>query len=111
MPFDDAELERNMTMIVLAGDAKTQSLESMDCFLEGKFDKAESLVEAAKKNLKDAHGIHKTILHKVVNGEKVEPDLLLIHAMDHLSSAETCILIAQKMCMMFKNYFNSKEAR
>ncbi|MDR1306972.1 MAG: PTS lactose/cellobiose transporter subunit IIA [Treponema sp.] len=109
--MDEAELEKSMEMIVFAGDAETQALEAIDCISEGNSIKAKSLFAESRNSLKKAHAIHKDLLQKIMNGEKVQPDLILVHAMDHLTAAETYNLIGQKMLNLFGKYINTKEAK
>ena len=102
MGLNEHNVESSMEMIVHAGDAQSKALEAMDRVAEDDFVQAEALIEQSKECIRLAHAVHRSLLQKVSSGENVVPDLILVHAMDHLTMAETLNALARKLLKLFQ---------
>lgn len=96
------EFETEMNMIIVAGESKGISFAAMEAAEEGDFVKAQELLTGARRKLGEAHQVHNDLLAKFSSGEKVETNLLLVHAMDHLTSAEMILQMAEKLCKLYE---------
>ena len=92
----DDNLQRSFDIILHAGNAKTLALDSIDLAEDGEFEKSELTLKNAQKEMNEAHLVHKNILDKLAAGENVEIDLMMAHALDHMTSAEVIILLASR---------------
>lgn len=75
------------TIISHAGTAKSMCFEALHLAKKGEFDKAQDLMDKAKKELYETHDIQNNMIQKEACGEKQEISLLLMHAEDHLMNA------------------------
>ena len=57
------------TIVAYAGDAKTDLLNALKLAREGKFEKAEKLIEEANNSLVDAHNAQTKLMSQEANGE------------------------------------------
>lgn len=96
------DTQKGFEMILHAGNAKTMAMESMDFAEQGAFEQAEEKLQDAEHEVVMAHHVHKGFLDELANGKSIEMDLILTHALDHLSSAELICLMAQKMIHIYK---------
>lgn len=101
--MDEKELgmEESMQIIMYSGDAQNSSLTAMDCIAEGRYEEAKEWIDKASGAIKQAHNMHMDLLQKFSAGETVQPDLLLVHGLDHLTMATTLNNLAQKLLKMF----------
>ena len=89
-------------VILHAGNGKTLAMNAMDAAELNDMESAEKMIEDAKKEVNEAHLLHKSLLDKIANGQKVEVDLFLTHALDHLTSAEDMIIIAERFMNLYR---------
>ncbi len=80
----DELMDVAIEIVAYAGDARTKFLEAMNEASKGNFDLAEKLVEEGNKCIINAHGSQTELIFKEANGENVEPNVIFIHAQDHL---------------------------
>lgn len=97
MEEKEAGMEESMQIIMYAGDAQNSSLTAMDCIAEGRYEEAGDWINKSLDSIKHAHNMHIDLLQKFSAGENVQPDLLLVHALDHLTMATTLSSLAQKL--------------
>lgn len=89
-------------VIFHAGNGKTAAMSAMDEAEKGNFEKAEELMIEAENEANQAHLVHKSLLDRIVNGENVDADLFMTHALDHMTSAEDMIIVAQRFISLYK---------
>lgn len=92
-----------MELIVNSGNARSKAFEAIDAAESGDFEKASQLIKEGGSDLNKAHITQTTLIQNEINGEKVEINLLLIHAQDHLMTSITVRELAEKMIKMYKN--------
>ena len=95
-------IEKGFEIILHAGNAKSMALESIAFAEINEFEKAKQELEKADKELVLAHQVHKDILDLLANGQKIDVDLILAHALDHLSSEELICILAQKFIHLYE---------
>ncbi|WP_042461505.1 PTS lactose/cellobiose transporter subunit IIA [Neobacillus dielmonensis] len=83
----DTEYAAAFELIAIAGDSKSESMQAIECAREFQFEEAKEHLKKANEKLKGAHGSHFSLIQKEASGEKVEVNLILVHAEDHLSGA------------------------
>ncbi len=89
----NSEIQNIMQIILAAGDAQNEAKEALDCLAEGNDDVAKELLGKARENINNAHAIHAGFLTHVMD---VEVNVLLVHALDHLTMAEVFQTMAEK---------------
>ncbi len=94
--------EYSMMIVTFSGVAKSAALEAIDLAEEGK-DTTEKLKEV-EEALQMAGQKHFEILGASAN-EKIELDILFIHAEDQMLNAETTFELAKKMIRMYKKIY------
>lgn len=90
---NNTELQNIMQIILAAGDAQNQSKEAMDLIAQGKDEEAREKLSQARENINAAHAVHAGFLTHVMD---VEVNVLLVHALDHLTMAELLQTMADK---------------
>jgi cellobiose PTS system EIIA component len=76
-------------LILHAGNAKSSLMEAMQAARAGELEEAHRKIEEAKEELNRAHHAQTSLIQGEARGEKVELNILLIHAQDHLMNALT----------------------
>lgn len=95
-------LQTNMEIISHAGLAKTMYMEAIELARKKQFDEADQRFAEGREEYLRAHKAHLKILQLFAGGEKIEPDLMLIHAENHLSSAELNGHLAKEIIELHK---------
>ncbi|MDE6475271.1 MAG: PTS lactose/cellobiose transporter subunit IIA [Erysipelotrichaceae bacterium] len=95
-----------MQMIASAGDGKALAFEALEEARNGNFEKALTLVKESEKASLEAHHAQTNLLVSQAKGDKLEVDVLLIHAQDHLM---TSILAQELISEMVKMYIKMHE--
>lgn len=72
------------TIVAYDGDAKTDLLNALKLAREGKFEKAEKLIEEANNSLVDAHNAQTKLMSQEANGEELETTFIMSHGQDTL---------------------------
>lgn len=75
-----------MNIISHSGSARSLCHEALSFFQEEQFEKGQNKLNEAKEELVSAKKAHSELLQQFAAAEKVETNLLLVHAEDHLSS-------------------------
>ena len=96
------DYQNSMEIILHAGNAKALILEAIEQPEKGNFEQANKMVEDANQEVLAAHEQHQSLLVQLANGEMVEVDLMMVHAEDHLNSANEEILLARHLIKVYK---------
>jgi PTS system cellobiose-specific IIA component len=91
-----------MTIIIHAGNAKGYSFEALNEAKKANFEKVSELMAKADQELLQAHHVQTNMLQAEANGEKVELNLLIVHAQDHLMNATLAKDLISEMIGMIK---------
>lgn len=83
-------------VIMHAGNGKSLVMKAMDEAENENFTEAEKLIIEAEKEANKTHLVYKDLLDRVSNGEVVVMDLLMTHALDHMTSTDDTINMAKR---------------
>ena len=89
-------------IIAAAGQARSVYIGAIELAKEGKFEEARQEIKNGEEVFVEAHKVHMELLTKIANNEKVEVDVLLVHAEDQLMSAETLKIMAEQMIDIYE---------
>ncbi len=89
-------------MIASNGSARSYFMEAIGEAKEGNFEEAEKLMEEGEDMLAQGHHEHGKLLTQEASGDKVQIDLLLVHAEDQMMSAETFRIMAKEMIEIYR---------
>ena len=87
--MDDARMAVVMGLIMHGGNAKGQAYQAIQFAKEGNFEEAQTALDLANQELKEAHDVQTDMLTKEAQGEHTEIDLYMVHGQDHLMNAIT----------------------
>lgn len=88
-------------MIAANGSARSFFLEALAAAKEGNFEEADRLMSEGEAMLEEGHHAHSNLLSQEASGDKVQVDLLLVHAEDQMMSAETFKIMAGEMIEIY----------
>ena len=89
-------------LILNAGNSKSKSLMAIEAAREFEFEEAESLVAEAEEDLRTAHQTQTDLIQGEARGEKMELNLIMVHAQDHLTTAMIMIDQAREFINLYK---------
>ena len=100
--MDNLELV-SFQIISAVGVAKSFYIESMKIAEKGDFDLAKAKIKEGDQEFVKAHA---GLIQKEANGEKVVPNILLMHAEDQLMSAETIKMMALEIIKLNQRLYS-----
>lgn len=89
-------------IIMNSGDGRSDIHEAFSFMREGDFDEAEEKLKEANDKIVKAHNSQTDLLHGLANGQKMNIDVLLIHAQDHLMTTMTLREAATEMLFLHR---------
>lgn len=89
-------------MIAANGSARSYFLEALMAAKEKNYEQADALMEEGEKMLSEGHHAHGGLLSREASGDKVQVDLLLVHAEDQMMAAETFKIMAKEFIEIHK---------
>lgn len=89
-------------IISAVGTARSLYIEAIQCAKGGDFEKAQELIVEGEKTFTLGHHAHAKLIQQEANGDKVEVQLLLLHAEDQLMSAEGFGIVAKEFIDLYK---------
>lgn len=94
------------TIIFHSGNARTKIHEAFEKMREDKFDEADVDLNEAKEEVLLAHKSQTELLQEYASGKKIEMEIIMVHAQDHLMTTMTLQEVAEEMKFLYKQ--NSK---
>ena len=94
--------EVSFGLILNAGNSKSKSLMAIEAAREYDFEEAHQLIKEAKEDLKKAHQTQTDLIQSQARGEKMEIDVILVHAQDHLTMAMMMLDQAQEFIHVYE---------
>lgn len=91
-------------LITNSGDAKSYAMEALRESRFGNFEKADECMKLAEEKLLEAHKIQTSIIQAEASGDKLEVNILLVHAQDHLMNAITVKDLAYEIIELNKSF-------
>ena len=101
--MDNLELV-SFQIISAVGVAKSFYIEAMKIAEKGDFDLAKAKIKEGDQEFVKGHEAHAGLIQKEANGEKVVPNILLMHAEDQLMAAENFKAFAEQQIIIFKKF-------
>ncbi|MBE7147251.1 MULTISPECIES: PTS lactose/cellobiose transporter subunit IIA [Bacillus] len=95
-------------LILHGGNARSCSMEAIDCAKRGEFQEAEAKLQEALNELQEAHRLQTELIQKEAAGEKTEVTLLMVHAQDHLMNAITVKELASEFVELYRKLEDDK---
>ena len=92
-------------IISTVGTARSLYIEAIQEAKAGNIEKARELVEEGEKVFVEGHKAHAGLIQQEASGEKVEVQLLLMHAEDQLMSAEAFKIIANEFIDLYEKIY------
>jgi PTS system cellobiose-specific IIA component len=89
-------------VIIFAGNARVFLNEAVAAIEAEDFEKVETLITKAEKEITKAHEIQTDVIQSEARGERLEISLLLTHAQDTLMSANTEIRLTRHIFRLYK---------
>ena len=89
-------------IISTVGTARSMYIEAIQEAKEQHFEEARKLIEEGEQIFVEGHKAHFDLIQKQANGEKVDVQLLLLHAEDQLMSAEAFKIIATEFVDLYE---------
>lgn len=99
---NDAQNEKAFQLILHAGNSKSSSMEALALTRQGDYEASAEKFKDAQEEFNKAHEVQTALLFESVNGVSLQPDILLVHAQDHFTSAMVCLDLCQEMTMMMR---------
>lgn len=93
-------------IIVHAGNARGFTFEAIQAAEEGNFEEADKLMSEADDAFVEAHRIQTDLIQAEARGEKADFGLLMVHAQDHLMTAQSEKNLAQYIINLHKKIAN-----
>jgi len=81
-------------------------IEAMKIAEKGDFDLAKAKIKEGDQEFVKGHEAHAGLIQKEANGEKVVPNILLMHAEDQLMSAETIKMMALEIIKLNQRLYS-----
>ncbi len=97
--------EKSFTLILHAGNAKSCFMEAIQSANKGDFTLAFEKISEGENELNNAHQMQTDLLVKMANGEKVDTNILMVHAQDHLNGAIILKDLAKQIIFMQQEIF------
>lgn len=92
----------SFSIIMHAGNARSNCMEALQMGRNGHFDKAFEKIESADEEFVKAHNKQTTLLQEESQGKSHDLSIILIHAQDHLMTAMTVKEMTTEMIEMYK---------
>jgi cellobiose PTS system EIIA component len=87
-------------IISQAGDSFSHTMVALELSREHKFKEAEQEFLLADTSLTEAHKTHSQLLFDFANGKITTPNILLVHAQDHLTKAEVMLELGKRIVIL-----------
>ena len=97
-----------MSIIINAGNAKSDAIGAIRAAKKFDFESAEEKLKLAKDSELLAHNAQTQLLARESNGQKIEFNLLIVHAQDHLMNCITFNDLAREIIDLYKTIKNNK---
>ena len=98
-------------IISTVGTARSLYIEAIQEAKAGNIEKARELVKEGEAVFVEGHKAHAGLIQQEASGEKVEVQLLLMHAEDQLMSAEAFKIIANEFIDLYEKVRGCNEIK
>lgn len=95
------DIQECMEMIANAGEAKSLALKALSLAGQKEFEQAEKTLKEAEEYLNKAHAAHTKLLFYEAQNQELKVTLLMMHAGDHLNSADTIKVLTEELIRIY----------
>lgn len=95
-------IEKSMEIIAHGGEGKSLAMMAIQKAREGNFSEAEELLRQAHEAIVKCHQRHSELLFYDAEHQDLQVSMLLVHAADHLTSADMAEAMAEEMIHLYK---------
>lgn len=95
-------VEKSMEIIAHGGDGKSLAMMAIQKAREGNFSEAEELLKKAHEAIVACHQCHSELLFYDAEHQDLQVTMLLVHAADHLTSADMTEAMAEEIIYLYK---------
>jgi cellobiose-specific phosphotransferase system component IIA len=99
-------IEKSMEIIAFGGEGKSLAMQAIQKARAGAFLEAEELLKQADEAIVKCHQQHSEILFYDAEHNDLQISMLLVHAADHLTSADIIREMAEEIVHMYKEIKN-----
>lgn len=96
------DFQNSFDMIYHAGNGKDELLKALHCAQEKDDEACKEHLKLAQIEINTAHSFHSSYLQELANGKSVQPDLIMMHAQDHLNSTMTIQILVTELIHMIQ---------
>lgn len=100
--------ETSFELILHAGNSKSSSMEAIELARQGEIEEADVKMNEAHEELVIAHKIQSKLLVKSTKVDNMQPNMLLVHAQDHLNAASTQLDLAKEIINLYEQVLEIK---
>jgi PTS system cellobiose-specific IIA component len=100
--MNDEKTMQIIQLIASAGAARSNYVEAIQKAKKSKFTEAMELIIEGEKSFLEGHKLHADLISKEAAGVGCEVSLLLVHAEDHMISAETTKILAEEIIELYQ---------
>ena len=94
--------ETSFELILHSGNSKSSSMEAIEYARQGDIQEADFKMNEAQEELLLAHKIQSKLLAKSAKVDHFNPNMLLVHAQDHLCGAQTQLEMAKEIISLYE---------
>ncbi|QMV52580.1 PTS lactose/cellobiose transporter subunit IIA [Ewingella americana] len=94
-----------MELLIYAGQARSDAMEAIKASRQKSWDEAEQLMESSEAACREAHKIQTALIGQDEGCGKINVNLILVHAQDHLMTAMLCQDLAKEIISLRKEVF------
>ena len=91
-----------MTIVGNAGEARSLAFEALKEAKEGNYEKAKKYLEQSKERSLAAHEMQTELICNEADGNRIEMNLLMVHAQDHLMTSILARELIEEMITLYK---------
>lgn len=95
-------------IILHAGNSRSSSVMAEDAAEEFDFEEAEKQLKEAADELNQAHLIQTELIQEETRGNKVDMNIIMVHAQDHLTMASLEMEHAERFVRVYHEIFELK---
>jgi len=94
-----------MELLIYAGQARSDAMEAIRASRKKLWDEAEQLMASSESACREAHKIQTALIGQDEGCGKINVNLILVHAQDHLMTAMLCQDLAKEIISLRKEVF------
>ncbi|MTI49309.1 PTS lactose/cellobiose transporter subunit IIA [Sporosalibacterium faouarense] len=99
---NDEKYQVAFDMIIKAGDAKNYAMMAIEEAKEFKFEQARKYLKLSEEKMTEAHDCQTSMINQEAKGNKVDVNIILVHAQDHFSMAVTARDMAEQFINLYE---------